>query len=134
MLTFFHRSLGIRTWEKSLKINYTKQDIYNLFLFDVIICGFYGRSLSKRTLLHSKKPLAETPIISNYFSILTGYSGISTIFHRLFYRGGHFTGRNLSAKSWPGELRARIGRIFPEVSGFGRREVYDNEWFRLRVT
>jgi hypothetical protein len=49
--------------------------------------------------------------MSNYFPVLTRYFGISTVYHGLFASGGQIIGLNPSAKVWPGELRARIGRI-----------------------
>ena len=62
-----------------------------------------------QSILPSKKHCPGTPPFSNYFSILTGYFGISASYHRLYARGGHVIVQNVSARSARGETEPVSG-------------------------
>jgi hypothetical protein len=77
--------------------------IYIPYFYSTLLSGVSWQDHAPdQSILPSKKHCPGTPPFSNYFSILTGYFGISASYHRLFASGGHAIVYNVSARSAPG--------------------------------
>jgi hypothetical protein len=58
----------------------------------------------------------RTPIKSTFYPVVNRYSGISTVYRRLFVCGGQITKINLSTGSRSGESEPVLGVFFPHIS------------------
>ena len=106
----------------------------------IYISYFYSTSISgvswqdhapDQSILPLKKPPTGTPLLGNFISHKNGCFPISSDYFRLFASGGHFIGRNLSAKSRPGESEPTSG-VFSERLMAEYRSVSQTGYFVVR--
>ena len=84
--------------------------LYIIHLYSTSISGVSWQDHAPdQSILPLKKRPAGTPLLGNFISHKNGCFPISSDYFRLFASGGHFIGRNLSAKSRPGESEPVTG-------------------------